>query len=431
MPPSARLGYQPQLSLTFLKLHLRLVLSPLNVYYRGKAQSTLFFFWSYLNGNSNNIRNQSPVALVDLVVTVVLLRQMTRRKFDFYLFLPVVFLLIFGTVTIASVSPENLPSHLLYLAISLAFFLFFSFFDLDFLLPLSPIIYLLSLGFLCLPFVLGTVTRGSVRWIPIGGLTIQPSELIKPFLAATAAWFWAEGEFSWRKLIIFSALSLPILLLIFFQPDLGSTLVVLCLLAATFLVSGVSGKQALTLFLITMVLVPLSFFSLKSYQKMRLVHFLNPYADPLGEGYNVIQAKIAVGSGGIFGKGFGRGTQSHLAFLPERHTDFIFASLSEEGGFAGAGLILLFYFFLFLRLLKIGGGAKEKSFSVLVVGLFFSLFFQTTVNLGMNIGLLPITGITLPLVSYGGSSLLSTMISLGLVEAVSRQQSQAKVIEIR
>ncbi|MCL5090395.1 MAG: rod shape-determining protein RodA, partial [Patescibacteria group bacterium] len=320
--------------------------------------------------------------------------------------------------------------HLMFLGISLIFFIFFSFLDLEILFPFSPIIYIGCLLFLILPFIVGTVTRGSVRWIPLAGFTIQPSELVKPFLALMAAWFWTGSEFSWKKILTFIFFSLPILFLIFIQPDLGSTLVVFSIFIGIIFLSGIELKKLIILFCGGILVLPLFFLSLKGYQRLRLVHFLNPYTDPLGEGYNLIQSKIAVGSGGIFGRGLGRGTQSHLAFLPERHTDFIFASLSEELGFGGATLVLLLYLFLYLRVLKVAFQVKERRFFLFSLGLFFYLFFQTTVNIGMNVGLLPITGITLPLISYGGSSLLTTMISLGMLQAVSRQRSGEKVLQI-
>jgi rod shape determining protein RodA len=341
------------------------------------------------------------------------------------------FLLGFGVGIIGSVSPANLLQHLFCLVLGLALFLFFSFLDLEILFPLAPLLYLFSLFFLVLPFLVGTVTRGAVRWIPVGSFTIQPSEIAKPFLALAAAWFWAKESFSFKKLLTFVGLLLPAALLIFFQPDLGSTLVVLSIFFGVFLYSGIKRRQLLLLALVIALAIPVAWFGLHNYQRLRVIHFLNPSSDPLGEGYNLIQSRIAVGSGGFFGRGWGRGTQSHLAFLPEKHTDFIFASLAEELGLVGGGVVFLLYLLLFLRILKIIQLTKERSLFLLSLGLFFSLFFQTAVNLGMNIGLLPIAGVTLPLVSYGGSSLLATMISLGILEAISRKRSEEKVLEIK
>lgn len=353
------------------------------------------------------------------------------KKFDFILFLPAVFLLGLGLIIISSISPNYLSSHFGYIIFSFVFFIVFSFLDLDILFPFSPVIYLISVVFLALPFIFGTVSRGAIRWIHIGSLTIQPSEIVKPFLALFSAWYWSKKEFSFRYLLIFLLLFVPVLLLIFFQPDLGSTLVVFNILIGMVLLSKIKIKDLILLLLPSVMFLPIFRFLLKDYQKTRIIHFINPYADPLGEGYNLIQSKIAVGSGGLFGRGLGHGTQSHLAFLPERHTDFIFASLSEELGLIGGTIVLLLFLFLFLRILKIAKESRERQFFLLAMGLFFYLFFQTVVNLGMNIGLLPITGIPLPLVSYGGSSLLTTMISLGFLEAVCRKKRDEQTIEIR
>jgi rod shape determining protein RodA len=356
---------------------------------------------------------------------------MLRPKFDWYLLLPVLFLLGFSVGIIASISPANLPQHLVCILLGLGAFLLFSFLDLEILFPLSPLIYLFSLFFLTLPFLVGTVTRGSVRWIPVAGFTIQPSEIVKPFLALVAAWFWTKEAFSFKRVLTFIGLLLPATFLIFFQPDLGSTLVVLSIFFGVFLYSGIKGRHLLLLALVVALVIPVAWFGLHDYQRLRVIHFLDPYADPLGEGYNLIQSKIAVGSGGFSGRGWGRGTQSHLAFLPEKHTDFIFASLAEELGLTGAAAVFFLYLLLFWRILKIAQQSRERSLFLLSLGLFFALFFQTVVNLGMNMGLLPIAGVTLPLISYGGSSLLATMTALGILEAISRRRGEEKVLEIK
>jgi len=358
------------------------------------------------------------------------------KKFDFFLFLPAVFLLGLSLITIASVSAGSFQTHLVYILISLVFFLLFSLIDIEILLPLSPFIYVFCLVFLSLPLLVGTVTRGAVRWIPIAGFTIQPSEFVKPFLALFCAWFWRSNNFSGKRMGLFFFLFLPILILIFLQPDLGSTAVVFSLfLAASLSLKKISLRQILGLILGFSLILPLFWFFLKDYQRLRVIHFINPYADPLGEGYNLIQAKIAVGSGGFMGRGIGKGTQSHLAFLPERQTDFIFASLAEELGWLGCLAILGVYFFLFRRILKIAEIFQSENqavfpFFILTLCLFCSLCFQTVVNIAMNIGLLPITGVTLPLISYGGSSLSSTMISLGIVQSLWIGQKTKDAMEI-
>lgn len=353
------------------------------------------------------------------------------KKFDFYLLLPVAILLAFSIGMIASVSPSSILTHIVYVAISIVVFLIFSFVDIEILLSLSPAIYISSVVFLILPFIFGTVTRGSVRWIPIGDYTIQPSEIVKPFLALFSAWYWSKNSFNFKSFRNFVLFFIPILGLIFLQPDLGSTLVVLSIFVGSILISGTKIKQILLLLLSVLFIIPITWFSLKSYQKTRLIHFFDPSLDPLGEGYNQIQAKIAVGSGQLFGWGLGKGPQSHLSFLPERHTDFIFSSFAEEFGFTGSALLLLIYLFMFMKFLKIAQGTKDRTFFTLSMCLFFWIFFQTTVNIGMNIGILPITGITLPMFSYGGSSLVSTMISFGIFESISRRNREEEVISIK
>lgn len=184
-------------------------------------------------------------------------------------------------------------------------------------------------------------------------------------------------------------------------------------------------------FIIFGILMPVFWFILKDYQKARLISFLNPYTDPIGAGYNSIQSMIALGSGQLSGLGLGRGPQSHLLFLPEYHTDFVFASLGEELGFFGGLLVIIFYFILLGKILKTASTTQDDFGKLLIVGIFAQLFIQVFINIGMNLGLLPITGITLPLVSYGGSSIISTFIDLGLVAAVLRVSKSTKYIVIK
>ncbi|MGB9637375.1 MAG: rod shape-determining protein RodA [Microgenomates group bacterium] len=358
------------------------------------------------------------------------------RRFDFFLFLPIVFLLGIGVFILASVAPANLSTHLLYVFISLCFFFFFSLLDLEIIFPFSPFVYVFSLFFLMLPLFLGTAVRGSARWISLGQFTIQPSEIVKPLTALIFAWYWARRKVSLRNIFFAFLIFIPIVILIFFQPDLGSSLAVASIFIGCLLATPLKMKHILVFLAIFLLTAPTLWFSLKDYQKYRVVHFLNPYSDPLGKGYNLIQAKISVGSGKLFGRGFGRGTQSHLAFLPERYTDFVFASLTEEIGFLGGSIILVLYFWLFSRMFRIASRsltayANDKFFFLLSIGIIFYLSFQVLVNIGMNLGLLPITGIPLPLVSYGGSSLVSTMISLGILESIANRFNREETLEIK
>lgn len=354
-----------------------------------------------------------------------------KRKIDYLLLLPVVILLIISFGIIASIAPANLLNHLLFLLFSVLFFLLFSILDIEIIIPFSPIFYFFSLILLILPFIFGTVTRGAVRWIPLAGFTLQPSEIIKPFLVLMFSWFWSRRNFSWKNFLFYCLIYFPAFALIFIQPDLGSSLVTLSIFLGILCFLGISKEKLFVLFLSAVILMPIFWFFLKDYQKMRIIHLINPYSDPYGEGYNVIQSKITIGSGGIFGKGLGKGTQSHLAFLPEKHTDFVFASIGEELGFLGVLTILVLYLLFLLRILKMAIKTREKVYFLLSIGLFFYFSFQSVVNLGMNLGLLPITGIPLPFLSYGGSSMLTSMISLGMLQSVYRKEQGEETLVIK
>jgi rod shape determining protein RodA len=219
--------------------------------------------------------------------------------------------------------------------------------------------------------------------------------------------------------IVSGLLALVPFTLVLMQPDLGSALVYLVMWLGLLLFSGIKRVYSLIL-VVSGILVSWGAwaFALKDYQKNRIISFLNPAADPLGSGYNVIQSKIAVGSGGLFGRGLGHGSQSQLRFLPEQHTDFIFAVLTEELGFLGGFLLLFLFLILFVRMIKAGKFSRDEFGIILAIGAVIIFTFQIFTNVGMNIGILPVTGIPLPLVSYGGSALLIFLMLIGLIESV-------------
>jgi rod shape determining protein RodA len=219
--------------------------------------------------------------------------------------------------------------------------------------------------------------------------------------------------------------------IIFKQPDLGTSLIVLAIGSGLLLSSNLNRKQLLVIASLTLVAVPLGWRLLKPYQQERVVSFINPYADPGGAGYQVIQATIAVGDGGFLGQGLGQGIQSQLKFLPERQTDFIFASLAEELGFVAAVLVLIAYWRLFQVLMSWIRSSHDRFAGLAITGVLIMLWFQAAVSIAMNMGVMPITGITLPLVSAGGSSLLATMISLGLASSAAKSSSAKKTLEIK
>jgi rod shape determining protein RodA len=215
------------------------------------------------------------------------------------------------------------------------------------------------------------------------------------------------------------------------QPDLGNAIVYFSFWIVIIFISGFKVWLVPIIICLTVLFIPLFWRFLKDYQKERIVSFLNPQSDPLGIGYNAIQAMVAVGSGGFWGLGLGRGTQSHLLFLPEYHTDFIFASFSEEFGFIGVLLLIFLYCLILTRIIVIGINSQDKFGLLVSGGIFGVLFTQFFINVGMNIGLLPITGITLPLVSYGGSSLLSFAILLGIASNIAKNRKKDDLLTIR
>jgi rod shape determining protein RodA len=267
---------------------------------------------------------------------------------------------------------------------------------------------------------LGHNALGGRRWIKLGPLMYQPSEFVKLILMLMVARYFANlgGRYlTWKDIFkAFALVGIP-MLLVLKQPDLGTTLTYMPILVAGLFLGGINLRQSAILLTAAAVLVGGVWTSgklLKSYQKDRLTSFINPQNDPRGKGYQVLQSEIAVGSGGIWGKGTEKGTQTQGYFLPIPYTDFIFAAFSEEHGFVGAIFILLLYFFILMRLIQNAQTAADLPGSLIIMGIVAVLTFQIAVNVGMVIGLMPVTGIPLPLMSYGGSSVLFTFLALGV-----------------
>ena len=279
-----------------------------------------------------------------------------------------------------------------------------------------------GLTILALVYVLffGTVTSGSRRWIDIGPLTIQVSEFAKFALIIMLAKLFESGKIIQNQYQI-KDLAVPALLtgligtLIAAQPDLGTAMMIFFIFLLFLTAIEIDVRTLLTLFLGGLLSAPLLWFLLKDYQKTRVLTLFNPEMDPLGAGYHSIQSKIAIGSGGFWGKGLLAGTQSRLNFLPEKHTDFIFSGFAEETGFIGVAILLSLYLFIILRGLNIAYRAADRFGLFLAVGIIGSISFYTIFNIGMTIGLFPITGIPLPLLSYGGSSLITNFFAIGLL----------------
>jgi len=342
----------------------------------------------------------------------------------------VFFLLISGLVTIYSFSVNadsgeeiNLfQRQLIFLGVGIALFLFFSFYDYRTWKKYSNFLYFLSVGLLFAVLLWGSNIRGTSGWFDLGFFNLQPVELVKIFsIIFLASYFVRIGgmRIGLKEFFIsFLIILLPVVLTLR-QPDLGSASVLIAIWISMAFFAGVNKKYLFGLILIACLGLFLSWgVVLKDYQKERIQTFLNPERDPLGSGYNVIQSMIAVGSGGFSGKGVGYGSQSQLNFLPERHTDFVFASVNEIFGMIGSVSVVGFFWFLFFRLFVIAVKARDRFGRLVAGGILAMLAYQVVINVGMNIGIVPVTGISLPFLSYGGSFLIATMIAFGISQNI-------------
>jgi len=286
-------------------------------------------------------------------------------------------------------------------------------------------LYALNLMMLFAVMFVGDSSKGAQRWIGFGPIRIQPSEFAKIILIIALAAFLVKRlrEIRTFRTFILSFLYLAVpMLLIFKQPDLGTSLVLIAIWLTMLFVLGSSPKNIL-LFIGTCVVMATIIFHvhgfLKDYQKNRLISFINPAADPRGSGYHVTQSRIAIGSGQMFGKGFLKGTQRELKFIPEQHTDFIFTVVGEELGFAGSVGLLILYFILIWRGLHILTATEDVTGRAIAAGIVGMFLFHILVNMGMTLGIMPVTGVPLPMFSYGGSSLMANLIAIGLLEGIS------------
>lgn len=274
---------------------------------------------------------------------------------------------------------------------------------------------------LLLLFVLffGRSIAGAKRWIELGPIQFQPSELVKiTMILALAKYFHyhaKDGDYGLTQLKVPFLLFLIPFFLVLLEPDLGTAIILLLLFFCIVSFLGLTRRSFLILVLAGVASLPVGWYSLKDYQRERVLNFLNPSRDPLGTGYHLIQSKIAIGSGGFWGKGFMDGTQARLHFLPEQHTDFIFSAFVEEWGFAGSLFLLIGYLLVIFWALNISSRAKDRFGMIVGIGIAFLLFWHVVINIGMCLGLLPVVGIPLPLFSYGGSFLFVVFLGIGLL----------------
>lgn len=293
----------------------------------------------------------------------------------------------------------------------------------DFSYGLYAVILLLLLAVL----FMGRSTMGATRWLNLGFFSIQPSELMKIVIIITFARFFnhhqAPGGLAIRDLLLPLAVLLIPVIMIMKQPDLGTAIMVMLIALTMAFFVGLRFSTIVTFVLVT---IPIAFigwsFLLKPYQKNRILDFLNPERARLGSGYHIIQSKIAVGSGGFFGKGYIQGTQSQLRFLPEQHTDFVFSVFAEEWGFIGVLILIMLYFSLIMWGLNIAQRCNDRFGSLLAVGVTAMLFWHTVINIGMVIGIFPVVGVPLPFYSYGGTSMITSMVGIGILQSISMRR---------
>lgn len=375
------------------------------------------------------------------------------KRLDWWLLGAVLALCLYGLVMIYSATraPEatGLPppsdfarKQALWIVVGLAAFGLALVFDYERIARWHLPLYVLVVGLLGAALVIGRAPTGAASWIALGPFHLQPSELAKITVILSLASFLGHRIDAIHRLgVVLASLVIPAVpvLLVLAQPDFGTALVIIAIWFGALYLAGAKARHLLAVLgtgVVVFVLMwnldrlPLdrvapepvaravSQIALKDYQKRRLTIFLNPQADPLGAGYHIIQSRVAIGSGQVLGRGLFHGTQSRLRFIPERHTDFIFSVVGEELGLGGALVMLLLYFFIFWRGLRVAIRARDPSGSLLAAGAVSMLIFHTIVSIGMSVNIMPITGLPLPFVSYGGSNLLASFLAFGLLQNV-------------
>ena len=345
------------------------------------------------------------------------------KNFDYVLFICI---LILGSISLATMYSTDggeilfhTKSHFVKLIVFTFMMIMISFINIKFWFAIGYLSYLLVIGLLFWTYFFGITSSGSQRWINLYFINLQPSELMKIFIILCLAKYFHRMRLENVNSVYTILTSLIIIImpmgLVIVQPDLGTAVLISISGIAVLWFAGINYKYFIYTVLGFVISLPFIIAFLKPYQKLRVLTFLNPDRDPLGAGYQIIQSKIAVGSGGIFGKGFLKGTQSYLEFLPEKHTDFIFTLFSEEFGFVGSALLLIIYAIIIYRIIAIGAQSRSYFAKIFCYSFGAAIFVFITINMSMVLGLLPIVGSPLPIMSYGGSSMLATMIGFGIV----------------
>ena len=345
------------------------------------------------------------------------------KNLDYILLISVILLSVLSVFVMYSTDGGEIlfhtKNHFVKLAVFFPLMILLAFFNIKFWHNLSYVIYLIVILLLIYVSFFGIKSSGSQRWMDLYLFVLQPSELMKIAIIMCLAKYFhrikIENVNSFTSItIVLSIIIIPIIFVIS-QPDLGTSILIALSGLIILWLGGVKIKYFIYSFITFLISLPFIISFLKPYQKLRILTFLDPDRDPLGAGYQIIQSKIAIGSGGLNGKGFLKGTQSYLDFLPEKHTDFIFTLFSEEFGFIGSVGLLILYSIIIFRIVRIGAISRSNFARLFCFGYAFAIFIYIVVNLSMVLGLLPIVGSPLPIMSYGGSSMLATMIGFGIV----------------
>lgn len=351
------------------------------------------------------------------------------KKLDWVLIAAVLLLVVFGLVTIYSIginsevpSTADFTKQAIAAGIGLILMTVLAMVSFRFWQSYAVVLYIVGFLLLLVVLIFGTEVGGTRGWLAIGSYTFQPVEFVKLFLIVFLAHFFSSRELEltkFKNILISGGAVVLFILLVVLQPDLGSAIMMLLIWLGLLFLSRVK-RSHLTIIVVVILIVSIIgwFFFLADYQKDRLSTFVRPDQDPLGQGYNITQSIIAAGSGMWFGRGLGLGPQSQLNFLPTQETDFIFSVIAEELGLVGAGLVIILFAVLFWRILKSIKKARDSFSVIFISGALILLFCQMMINIGMNLGVLPVTGLPLPFVSLGGTSLIASLIIIGIIQSI-------------
>jgi rod shape determining protein RodA len=352
------------------------------------------------------------------------------HKIDFLLLIAVFLLILIGLLNIYSIGLSNIETKMIFFNKQLAFaltgfLLLFAFTVLDYrsLKSYYKIFLVVSVILLLAVVIFGRSIRGASAWISLFGLRFQPVELVKIsliiFLAKYLSNTAKEFYHSWSPILFSGAVSFVMIFLVLLQPDMGSAIILFIIWFGMIFFTNIDKKKVLIITLLIIITISFGWFGfLKDYQKERILTFLDPGADPLGVGYNLSQSVIAVGSGKLTGRGFGLGSQSQLNFLPEQRTDFIYAVVSEEFGFLGSALVIVIIGIFLYKIITIIRRSNDNFAVFLALGFLIMFFFQSMMNIAMNLGMAPVIGLPLPFISYGGSSMWTSLIAVGILESI-------------